>query len=98
MGEACSSEFVRIDYAKEDLDYDSTNEDDEDTRKAKRARKDLAEKPRQDRNKKGDMSVFTSEQSAEEGRRQRYQLSKLDRKSTRLNSSHSQQSRMPSSA
>ena len=70
----------RIDYAREDVDYDSTNEEDDDTRQAKRARRDLAEKPKYDRKSrsKGNISVFNSELSVEEGRRQRYQLSKLN--------------------
>ena len=80
MGESSSSQYDKIDYSREDVDYDSTNEEDEDTRNAKRARRDLAEKPRLDRKSKskGNISVFNSEQSAEEGRRQRYQLSKLN--------------------
>ena len=80
MGESSSSQYEKIDYSREDVDYDSTNEEDDDTRNAKRARKDLAEKPRVDRKSKskGNISVFNSEQSAEEGRRQRYQLSKLN--------------------
>jgi len=71
---------MNLDYTREDVDYDSTNEDDEETRNAKRARRDLADKPRTDRKSKakGHSSIFTSEQSAEEGRRQRYQLSKLN--------------------
>ena len=41
-----------IDYTREDVDYDSTNEEDEDTRQAKKARRDLAEKPRTDKKSK----------------------------------------------
>ena len=68
------------DYTRDDVDYDSTNEDDEETRKAKRARRDLADKPRTDRKEKAKAgrSVFTEEASTEEGRRQRFQLSKLN--------------------
>ena len=43
------------DYSKEDIGYDSTNEDDTETRDAKRARRDLADKPRYD--KKGKAKV-----------------------------------------
>ena len=39
-------------YTREDVEYDSTNEDDEDNRNAKRARRDLAEKPKTDRKSK----------------------------------------------
>ena len=68
------------DYTRDDVDYDSTNEEDEETRKAKRARKDLADKPRTDRREKAKAgrSVFTEEAATEEGRRQRFQLSKLN--------------------
>ena len=41
-----------IDYAREDVDYDSTYEDDEDTKNAKKARRDLADKPKQGRKAK----------------------------------------------
>ena len=68
------------DYTRDDVDYDSTNEDDEETRNAKRARRDLADKPRTDRREKAKAgrSVFTEEASTEEGRRQRFKLSKLN--------------------
>ena len=68
------------DYTRDDVDYDSTNEDDEETRNAKRSRRDLADKPRTDRKEKAKAgrSVFTEEASTEEGRRQRFQLSKLN--------------------
>jgi len=77
---AGNSSTTNLDYTREDVEYDSTNEDDEDNRNAKRARRDLAEKPKTDRKSKakGHSSVFTSEQSAEEGRRHRFQLSKLN--------------------
>jgi len=67
-----------IDYTNEDADYDSTYEDDDDTKNAKKARRDLAEKPKKGRQAKAGISVFNTEHSAEEGRRQRYQLSKLN--------------------
>ena len=41
-----------IDYTREDVDYDSTYEDDEDTKNAKKARRDLADKPKQGRKAK----------------------------------------------
>ena len=41
------------DYTRDDADYDSTNEEDDETRNAKRARRDLAEKPKTDRREIG---------------------------------------------
>ena len=41
-----------IDYTNEDADYDSTYEDDDDTKNAKKARRDLAEKPKKGRQAK----------------------------------------------
>lgn len=100
---------LNIDYTREDVDYDSTNEEDEDTRQAKKARRDLAEKPRTDKKSKAKViclslqllfhawlfkegiSVFNTEVSAEEGRRQRFQLSKLnayDRHKQLINTYH----------
>jgi len=46
------SSATGYDYSREDVGYDSTNEDDLETRDAKRARKDLAEKPKNDRRSK----------------------------------------------
>eukprot|EP00092_Neocalanus_flemingeri_P001753 GFUD01001871.1.p2 GENE.GFUD01001871.1~~GFUD01001871.1.p2 ORF type:complete len:207 (-),score=74.18 GFUD01001871.1:1550-2170(-) len=68
------------DYSKEDIGYDSTNEDDEDTRDAKRARRDLAEKPKYNKREKAKAhsSVFSAEAAADEGRRQRVQLLQLN--------------------
>ena len=68
------------DFTRDDVDYDSTNEEDEDTRSAKRARRDLADKPRTDRREKAKAgrSVFSEEAVSDEGRRQRFQLSKLN--------------------
>ena len=40
------------DYTREDVDYDSTNEDDDETHRAKRARKDLADEPKTDKRSK----------------------------------------------
>jgi len=68
------------DYSKEDIGYDSTNEDDTETRDAKRARRDLADKPRYDKKgkAKAHSSVFSAEAAADEGRRQRVQLLQLN--------------------
>jgi len=68
------------DYTRDDVDYDSTNEEDDETRNSKRARRDLAEKPRTDKREKAKagMSVFSEEAANDEGRRQRFQLSKLN--------------------
>jgi len=68
------------DYSKEDVGYDSTNEDDIETRDAKRARNDLAEKPKHDKRTKAKAhsSVFSEEAAADEGRRQRVQLLQLN--------------------
>ena len=68
------------DYTRDDADYDSTNEEDDETRNAKRARRDLAEKPKTDRREKAKAgrSVFSEEAATDEGRRQRFQLSKLN--------------------
>ena len=49
---AGNSSTTNLDYTREDVEYDSTNEDDEDNRNAKRARRDLAEKPKTDRKSK----------------------------------------------
>ena len=48
--------------------------------------------------KKIEMTQFINQSGFTPGRSIKTNLDKLDRKSTRLNSSHSQQSRMPSSA
>jgi len=68
------------DYSREDVGYDSTNEDDTETRDAKRARRDLADKPKTDRREKAKAhsSVFSAEVAADEGRRQRVQLLQLN--------------------
>lgn len=68
------------DYSREDIGYDSTNEDDTDAREAKRARLDLADKPKGDRRgkAKAHSSVFSAEVSADEGRRQRVKLLQLN--------------------
>jgi len=68
------------DLSKEDIGYDSTNEDDIETRDAKRARRDLADKPKYDRREKAKAhsSVFSAEAAADEGRRQRVQLLQLN--------------------
>lgn len=68
------------DYSKEDNGYDSTNEDDTEARNAKRARLDLAEKPKHDRREKAkaSSSVFSTEVAADEGRRQRVKLLQLN--------------------
>lgn len=78
----------RIDFTREaqadDCGYDSTNEEDEETRNKKRARLDLADKPRMDQSSirkskaKAGMSVFSEEHSKEEFRRQRGSLSALN--------------------
>ena len=49
---------MNLDYTREDVDYDSTNEDDEETRNAKRARRDLADKPRTDRKSKAKVTFI----------------------------------------
>jgi len=68
------------DYSKEDNGYDSTNEDDVEARDAKRARLDLAEKPKHDRREKAKAhsGVFSAEAAADEGRRQRVKLLQLN--------------------
>jgi len=68
------------DYSKEDNGYDSTNEDDIEARDAKRARLDLAEKPKHDRREKAKAhsGVFSAEAAADEGRRQRVKLLQLN--------------------
>ena len=45
------------DYSREDVGYDSTNEDDIETRDAKRARNDLAEKPKHDKRTKAKVRI-----------------------------------------
>ena len=45
------------DYSREDVGYDSTNEDDTETRDAKRARRDLADKPKTDRREKAKVDI-----------------------------------------
>jgi len=49
---------MNLDYTREDVGYDSTNEDDEETRNAKRARRDLADKPRTDRKSKAKVTFI----------------------------------------
>lgn len=49
---ASNSSAASTDYTREDVDYDSTNEDDDETRLAKRARRDLADNPKTDRKSK----------------------------------------------
>lgn len=68
------------DLSKEDIGYDSTNEDDIETKDAKRARRDLADKPKYDKREKAKAhsSVFSAEAAADEGRRQRVQLLQLN--------------------
>jgi len=68
------------DYSREDVGYDSTNEDDTITRDAKRARRDLADKSKPDRKEKAKAhsSVFNAEVAADEGRRQRSKLLQLN--------------------
>ena len=56
---AAGSSSMSLDYTREDVDYDSTNEDDEDTRNAKRARRDLADKPKTDRKSKAKVNIVT---------------------------------------
>ena len=55
---AAGSSSMNLDYTREDVDYDSTNEDDEETRNAKRARRDLADKPRTDRKSKAKVTFI----------------------------------------
>ena len=57
---AAGSSSMSLDYTREDVDYDSTNEDDEDTRNAKRARRDLADKPKTDRKSKAKVNIVTN--------------------------------------
>ena len=44
------------DYTREDVDYDSTNEEDDETHRAKKARRDLADEPKTDKRSKAKVS------------------------------------------
>ena len=46
------------DYTREDADYDSTNEEDEETHRAKKARRDLADEPRTDKRSKAKVRLL----------------------------------------
>ena len=48
------------DYTREDADYDSTNEEDEETHRAKKARRDLADEPRTDKRSKAKVRSIPS--------------------------------------
>jgi len=81
MNEAGPSSYS-FDLTREsqyDGGYDSTNEDDEDTKEARRARQDLAGKHKHDPRSraKATKQVFRDETAAEEGRRQRQGLLSL---------------------
>lgn len=78
-GKSESSRFDLTREAQHDGGYDSTNEEDEDSRQRKRARHDLALPAKQDLRKKAkaDKEVFREEAGAEEGRKQRLQLLSL---------------------
>ena len=75
-----ASSSGKCDYTREDIDYDSTNEDDEDTRAARKARCDLADKPKKDKRgkAKAHRSEFNEGVAADEGHRQRVQFLKLN--------------------
>jgi len=68
------------DFSKEDNGYDSTNDDDEESKYVKRARRDLAEPVKYDKRSKAKAhsSMFNSEAAADEGRRQRIHFLKLN--------------------
>ena len=46
------------DYTREDADYDSTNEEDDETHRAKKARRDLADEPRTDKRSKAKVKLI----------------------------------------
>ena len=46
------------DYTREDVDYDSTNEEDDETHRAKKARRDLADEPKTDKRSKAKVNLI----------------------------------------
>jgi len=67
-------------FSKEDIGYDSTNDDDEESREFKKSRNDLAIKTstRHKNQGKAHSSEFSNEVAADEGRRQRVRLLQLN--------------------